>query len=162
EREFGSSLGFGDSRVVLVDPAAGSGAYALAAVHDALVRGACASSMASRMVLFESQVGAAVIARARLERAVRADVVVRVDDALESDARLDGEIVVCMGNPPYRRGIARRSVREFTPPGAGVHAKNLHNEYVHFWRWAIERVFASRVGPGIVSFVSAASYLHGP
>jgi len=60
--------------------------------------------------------------------------------------------------------------------GYGVHIKNLYNLYVYFWRWAIWKVFewekdkgdttahvthrlASR--PGIVSFISASSYLDG-
>jgi hypothetical protein len=60
--------------------------------------------------------------------------------------------------------------------GHGVHVKNLYNLYVYFWRWALWKVFewqkdesgkgardvrqyAQR--PGIVSFISASSYLAG-
>lgn len=46
--------------------------------------------------------------------------------------------------------------------GAGVHLKNLYNDYVYFWRWALWKVFDSTAGPGIVSFITAASYLRGP
>ena len=46
--------------------------------------------------------------------------------------------------------------------GAGVHLKNLYNDYVYFWRWALWKVFESTQGPGIVSFITAASYLRGP
>ena len=46
--------------------------------------------------------------------------------------------------------------------GAGVHLKNLYNDYVYFWRWALWKVFDSTGGPGIVSFITAASYLRGP
>ena len=46
--------------------------------------------------------------------------------------------------------------------GAGVHLKNLYNDYVYFWRGALWKVFDSTAGPGIVSFITAASYLRGP
>ncbi len=48
------------------------------------------------------------------------------------------------------------------PLGLGVHAKNLYNDYVYFWRWALWKVFENKGGPGIVSFITAASYLRGP
>jgi hypothetical protein len=52
--------------------------------------------------------------------------------------------------------------------GAGVHLKNLYNDYVYFWRWALWKVFEekraapSHAAAGIVSFITAASYLRGP
>ena len=61
---------------------------------------------------------------------------------------------------------ARPLLEDFLDPareaGAGVHLKNLYNDYVYFWRWALWKVFESTVGPGIVSFITAASYLRGP
>ena len=47
--------------------------------------------------------------------------------------------------------------------GHGVHVKNLYNLYVYFWRWALWKVFEhdTAKGPGIVSFISASSYLDG-
>ncbi len=47
--------------------------------------------------------------------------------------------------------------------GLGVHIKNLYNLYVYFWRWALWKVFESAAtpGPGVVSFISASSYLDG-
>lgn len=47
--------------------------------------------------------------------------------------------------------------------GHGVHVKNLYNLYVYFWRWALWKVFEheSAQGPGVVSFISASSYLDG-
>jgi hypothetical protein len=47
--------------------------------------------------------------------------------------------------------------------GYGVHVKNLYNLYVYFWRWTLWKVFEHETsrGPGIVSFISAASYLDG-
>ena len=57
--------------------------------------------------------------------------------------------------------------RDFLDPttaaGHGVHVKNLYNLYVYFWRWALWKVFEHETsrGPGIVSFISASSYLDG-
>ena len=47
--------------------------------------------------------------------------------------------------------------------GHGGHIKNLYNYYVYFWRWALWKVFEHNTvgGPGIVSFISASSYLDG-
>jgi len=90
-------------------------------------------------------------------------------------------ILVCMGNPPYDRhdaasglgGWIRNGAEgvdapldDFTIPakraGYGVHLKNLYNLYVYFWRWAIWKVFEHAAGPGIVTYISASSYLAGP
>ncbi|CAN5843558.1 DNA methyltransferase [soil metagenome] len=102
----------------------------------------------------------------------------------------DTEVLVCFGNPPYDRqqidpseaGVERKGgwvrdgdgenerplLEDFLDPareaGAGVHLKNLYNDYVYFWRWALWKVFETRQepGPGIVSFITASSYLRGP
>lgn len=95
-------------------------------------------------------------------------------------------VLVCLGNPPYDRHAADdpgkggwvRSgaegeeeppiLEQFLAPvreaGHGVHLKNLYNLYVYFWRWAVWKVFEHETaqGPGIVSFITAASYLRGP
>ena len=46
--------------------------------------------------------------------------------------------------------------------GLGVHIKNLYNDYVYFWRWALWKVFDSTADSGIVTFITASSYLRGP
>src|SRR5271157_4573620 len=57
--------------------------------------------------------------------------------------------------------------QEFLGPavaaGHGGAVKNIYNLYVYFWRWALWKVFEheSSRGPGVVSFISAASYLDG-
>ncbi len=57
--------------------------------------------------------------------------------------------------------------RDFLDPvvaaGRGVHLKNLYNLYVYFWRWALWKVFEHDTarGPGVVSFITASSYLDG-
>jgi hypothetical protein len=47
--------------------------------------------------------------------------------------------------------------------GQSIHVKNLYNLYIYFWRWALWKVFEheSASGPGVVSFISASSYLAG-
>lgn len=45
---------------------------------------------------------------------------------------------------------------------AGVHLKNLYNDYVYFWRWALWKLFDAHPDGGIVSFITASSYLAGP
>ena len=96
-------------------------------------------------------------------------------------------VIVCLGNPPYDRheaatdanqaqtggwvrhgeGEDRPILEDFLDParsaGHGVHLKNLYNLYVYFWRWALWKVFeqGSGGGPGVVSFISASSYLDG-
>lgn len=95
-------------------------------------------------------------------------------------------ILVCIGNPPYEReesdsddgktggrwirfgdqATKKAPLRSFLDPaleaGKGLHVKNLYNLYVYFWRWALWKVFETQDGPGIVSFITASSYLRGP
>lgn len=97
------------------------------------------------------------------------------------------QVLVCIGNPPYYRqvigqgevGVERQGgwvrngdhgddgiLNDFVAPvlaaGMGVHAKNLYNLYVYFWRWAMWKVFDAESSHGVVSFISASSYLRGP
>ena len=98
-------------------------------------------------------------------------------------------VIVCLGNPPYDRHEAATMdnkavtggwvrwgdsekgddaiLQDFIDPvvaaGHGVHVKNLYNLYIYFWRWAMWKVFEHPTahGPGIVSFISASSYIDG-
>lgn len=96
-------------------------------------------------------------------------------------------VLVCLGNPPYGRheaadeinhavtggwvrygdGKDKGILKDFLEParkaGFGIHLKNLYNQYVYFIRWAIWKVFEHKTaaGPGIVSFITASSYLEG-
>ena len=98
-------------------------------------------------------------------------------------------VIVCLGNPPYDRHEAATSdngdrtgswvrwgddgkgadaiLRDFLAPptaaGHGVRVKNLYNLYVYFWRWALWKVFEqdAPAGGGVVSFITASSYLDG-
>jgi hypothetical protein len=62
-----------------------------------------------------------------------------------------------------KRSILRSFLDPATAAGHGVHVKNLYNFYVYFWRWALWKVFEHETtrGPGVVSFISASSYLDG-
>ncbi|MBV9582512.1 MAG: hypothetical protein JO057_28345 [Chloroflexi bacterium] len=146
----GYSGGFADERVLVVDPACGAGAYPLAILERA-------GDAPVRLRLVEALPEAAAIARER-------GLTVAVADALSSEVMEQAECVVMIGNPPYRR----RTRRPATPLGDfvfgtdGVHRKNLHNEYVYFWRWALRTALETRRGRGVVCLVTAASYLRGP
>ena len=96
-------------------------------------------------------------------------------------------ISVIVGNPPYEREPAdiagnhkggwvrsgwngwrggRALIEDFAEPTRnarrGGDLKNIYNLYVYFWRWALWRVFDRHKAPGIVSFITASSYLRGP
>ena len=101
----------------------------------------------------------------------------------------DVPVLVCLGNPPYDReekdpsdagqrkggwvrygdggeGASPPIIEDFLAPvreaGQGVHLKNLYNDYVYFWRWALWKVLDSTEDAGIVTFITASSYLRGP
>lgn len=92
---------------------------------------------------------------------------------------------VVIGNPPYDReqqsadksgprkgGVVRHGAPGMKPllnditdvmsaNGLGVHTKNLYNDYVYFWRWATWQATQLPTGPGVVAFITAASFLDG-
>jgi hypothetical protein len=98
-------------------------------------------------------------------------------------------VIVCLGNPPYDRheaaGASNKAqtgnwvrwgdkgdggdsilmdfIRPAAAAGHGVHIKNLYNLYVYFWRWALRKVLEHQTasGPGVVSLISASSYIDG-
>jgi hypothetical protein len=61
-------------------------------------------------------------------------------------------------------GILEDFLRPAREAGMGGHLKNIYNDYVYFWRWALWKLFENPHvhGPGIVSFITASSYLRGP
>jgi hypothetical protein len=101
-------------------------------------------------------------------------------------------VFVSMGNPPYFReqgddpsgntrgkwvrygdatDLSRKDqtperpiLRDFVDLAPPVHVKNLYNLYVYFWRWTLWKMFEQpgAARQGIVSFITAASYLRGP
>lgn len=109
------------------------------------------------------------------------------ENARARKVKAEVPVLVCLGNPPYFRetidpgegGVERQGrwikrgdedkagggiLRDFIRGAPGVHAKNLYNLYVYFWRWALWKVFENpkSSGEGIVSFITASSYLRGP
>jgi len=229
ETRFGKDLTFASEGVVLLDPAAGTGTYPLAAMAEALGRverrygpGALpgrATDLAANTHAFEILIGPYAVAHLRLSQQVIAvggqlppdGAHVYLTDTLESPfaappgqmtllhrplseehkraqkVKAETRVLVCIGNPPYDRQVIepgdlvtdrkggwvrfgdhgqRPILEDFLDParasGAGVHAKNLYNDYVYFWRWALWKVFESTEGLGVVSFITASSYLRGP
>lgn len=95
-------------------------------------------------------------------------------------------VFVCMGNPPYFReesddgsektrgkwvrfGDDNRPdeppiLGNFITSIVGGHAKNLFNLYVYFWRWTLWKMFENGYAErrGVVSYITASSYLRGP
>ncbi|RDI73472.1 N-6 DNA Methylase [Gaiella occulta] len=98
--------------------------------------------------------------------------------------KADTTVLVCLGNPPYYRQVIDTEdagdvdrqggwvrfgdegstpiLRDFLRDAPPVHAKNLYNLYVYFWRWALWKVFETGGRRGIVTFITASSYLRGP
>ncbi len=97
----------------------------------------------------------------------------------------DERFTVVIGNPPYDReqravddtgkrkgGVVRHGAAGIKPllddvtrpmqeAGLGVHIKNLYNDYVYFWRWAVWQAAELPPGPGVIAFITASSYLDG-
>ncbi len=114
---------------------------------------------------------------------------IAVQHAKALKVKSQAPVIVCLGNPPYDRHEAAGNdnkartggwirwgddgkgvgaiFRDFLDPataaGHGVRVHNLYNLYVYFWRWALWKVFehTTASGPGVISFISASSYLDG-
>lgn len=98
-------------------------------------------------------------------------------------------IQVCIGNPPYKDkaegmggwvesgfrspDVASPILDDFRAQGMGKYEYVLKNLYVYFWRWAFWKVFEdsfralegqpdSAQRAGVVCFITADGYLHGP
>ncbi|HET7454294.1 MAG TPA: type ISP restriction/modification enzyme [Solirubrobacterales bacterium] len=227
---FGKSLGIVDDGVVVLDPAAGTGTYLLAAIDEGLTEAISrfgpgeaagrATTAASNFHGFEILVGPYAVAHLRVAQRIlerggslpENGVQVYLADTLESPfvpgggkqtslthkklseeserarrVKAEERVLVCIGNPPYDRqqidpedeGTERKGgwvrfggdgeepiLNSFIEPvreaGAGGQLKNLYNDYVYFWRWALWKVFEQSGEGGIVSFITASSYLRGP
>lgn len=98
-------------------------------------------------------------------------------------------IQVCIGNPPYKvradkmggwvnfgprsKDDSSSIMEDFRAPSLGRKKHVLNNLYVYFWRWAFWKVFEdsfrtlgsqpdSAQRAGVVCFITADGYLHGP
>lgn len=80
-----------------------------------------------------------------------------------------------MVNDKGEVGIISDFLKPAFDAGRGGDVKNIYNSYVYFWRWAIWKVFEQEIPPkpadseemhesrnGIVSFITASSFLRGP
>lgn len=92
-----------------------------------------------------------------------------IDPGDEDEARKGGWVRYANLSPEERSGkggaedsILQDFLRPARESGAGGHLANLYNDYIYFWRWALWKVFERKDGPGIVSFITASSYLRGP
>jgi hypothetical protein len=227
---FGKGLGIVDDGVVLLDPAAGTGTYLLAAIDEGLTEATerygpgeaagRATTAASNFHGFEILVGPYAVAHLRVAQRIlerggtlpKDGAQVYLADTLESPfvpgggkqtslthkklseenerarrVKAEERVLVCIGNPPYDRqqikpdekdterkgGWVRFGgdgeepiLKSFIDPvreaGKGGQLKNLYNDYVYFWRWALWKVFEQSGKGGIVSFITASSYLRGP
>ena len=232
---FDKPLAYAEDEVVVLDPAAGTGAYPLAVLQHALekaaefygpgMRSQYATQVAQNLHALEFLVGPYAVAHLRVTQKVMEEggelpadgVHVYLADTLESPEARDLEqhglmyrrlteehrrarevkqntrVLVCIGNPPYDRqerseadiargvelkggwvrfgqqnlndqtnGILKDFVKPAQDAGAGRHLRNLYNDYVYFWRWALWKVFEQSQDAGIISFITAASYLRGP
>jgi hypothetical protein len=63
-----------------------------------------------------------------------------------------------------KENVTRGILKDFISGAPGVHVKNLYNDYVYFWRWALWKLYENghASGPAILSFITASSYLRGP
>ena len=89
-------------------------------------------------------------------------------------------LTICIGNPPYDRVARDAGGGWITDDSEGrcpfddihdpakehtkfSHHASLFNQYVYFWRWALWKVFEhNQSAPGIVSLITASSWLTGP
>ena len=111
---------------------------------------------------------------------------VAIEGEIAAELKSSERFTVIVGNPPYDReqrdssggtgkrkgGVIRYGVPGVKPllddviepmksAGLGVHVKNLYNDYVYFWRWAVWQATQTPEGPGVVAFITASSYLDG-
>jgi hypothetical protein len=107
------------------------------------------------------------------------------EHARAQEVKRSTPILVCIGNPPYddqrdpqaeRKGgwvrfgdeggdiapIYEDFLRPARDAGYGLNLRYAYNDYLYFWRWAVWKVCEGNLRqPGIVSYISAASYLQG-
>lgn len=177
---FPGSSGLADPAVTIVDPAAGTGTFLLAALRRISARDRDA---APRLVGLEIQPAPLALAELRLlaERSAlalsRASLELRRTDTLAAlpDLAGPGRILVVLGNPPYREkarglgGLIESSgpLADWVPPPdwrVGPHLKHLHNLSIYFWRWATRAVFdaPSPADHGLVCFITVSGLIIGP
>ena len=110
------------------------------------------------------------------------------EEAREAErVKKDAAISVVVGNPPYERESASSrgnnkggwildgwsgwnsgmpGIEDFDEgtreAGASGNTQATRNLYYYFWRWGVWRALDRSAAPGLVSFITASSYLRGP
>ena len=141
----------------VLDPCTGTGVF----LAEAARRGA------TDLIGWDLEPAALLIAAKRVPGAT---LIVR--DALDRPLPMPVDLIIT--NPPWARdkgggGWIRDGwdgdaplLDDLKVQGAGLHAKNLYNQYVYFWRAALWQAFEAQAGPATVCLVTPSSFLRGP
>ena len=171
--ELGVTAGLASERVVIVDPAVGTGVWLAAVLELTRARGA-----AGQLLGFDSDPQALSVAAGLLEPEAKrqgASLTLRCANTLELAAPFPdlASVRVILGNPPWAaRSLARGGplsdawLTEFHRDHTGAPLGErrlgvLSDDYVRFFRWALEHARTAPQG-ALVCFATNASFLDGP
>jgi hypothetical protein len=173
-KELGLARGLGDGAALLLDPAVGTGVWLAAALEQAGARGEPRTLWG-----FDLDAPSLEQARALLEPAARAQgatlTLRQVNTLAVADPWPPGArgVRVIVGNPPWSARSASRGsalsdawLAEFRRDLAGNPLGErrvgvLSDDYVRFFRWALEQARSAPAG-AVLCFASNASFLDGP
>ena len=80
----------------------------------------------------------------------------------KGQAKINLATGVVEGGDTKERPIFEDFLQPARDAGKGLNLQVIFNDYVYFWRWALWRMFEAQKGGGIISFITASSYLVGP
>jgi len=178
QQEFSLREGLRDARVLVFDPAVGSGAFLRGVIEQARVGRSTGEVRLPRCLGCEVLPAAYLIARLSLGLLNAGALLLQVDTLDEPEhwlARMpDAEIPVILGNPPYDGYAAARDAGTrgedladlavyFQLDGQPLGEKNarwLHDDYVRFIR--LGQALIARRGAGVLAFVTNHGYLDNP